>query len=93
MKLGFVSDSLGGLSFEGLNNAGTLKRQLLVILNDKGMSISKPQGAISQYLERVRVSTTYEEFKRLVAESGFNIFDQFGRMLPAALRRFAETPN
>jgi len=56
---------VNGLSFEGLNNAGTLKRQLLIILNDNGMSISKPQGAFSQYLERVRVSTTYEEFKRV----------------------------
>jgi 1-deoxy-D-xylulose-5-phosphate synthase len=56
---------VNGLSFEGLNNAGTLKRQMLIVLNDNGMSISKPQGAFSQYLERVRVSTTYEEFKRL----------------------------
>jgi 1-deoxy-D-xylulose-5-phosphate synthase len=55
---------VNGLSFEGLNNAGTLKRQLLIILNDNGMSISHPQGAFSQYLERIRVSTTYEEFKR-----------------------------
>ncbi len=55
---------VNGLAFEGLNNAGTLKRQLLMVLNDNGMSISKPQGAFSQYLERVRVSTTYEEFKR-----------------------------
>src|SRR3954453_12412698 len=55
---------VNGLAFEGLNGAGTLKRQLLVILNDNGMSISQPQGAFSQYLERVRVSTTYEEFKR-----------------------------
>ncbi len=55
---------VNGLAFEGLNNAGTLKRQLLMILNDNGMSISEPQGAFSQYLERVRVSTTYEEFKR-----------------------------
>src|SRR3954468_12317992 len=55
---------VNGLAFEGLNNAGTLKRQLLVVLNDNGMSISHPQGAFSQYLERVRVSTTYEEFKR-----------------------------
>lgn len=54
-----------GLAFEGLNNAGTLKRQLLIILNDNGMSISKPQGAFSQYLERVRVSTTYDEFKKV----------------------------
>ena len=55
---------VNGLAFEGLNNAGTLKRQLLIILNDNGMSISEPQGAFSQYLERVRVSTTYEQFKR-----------------------------
>ncbi len=55
---------VNGLAFEGLNNAGTLKRQMLIILNDNGMSISQPQGAFSQYLERVRVSTTYEQFKR-----------------------------
>jgi 1-deoxy-D-xylulose-5-phosphate synthase len=56
---------VNGLAFEGLNSAGTLRRQLLVVLNDNGMSISQPQGAFSQYLERVRVSTTYGEAKRL----------------------------
>jgi 1-deoxy-D-xylulose-5-phosphate synthase len=56
---------VNGLSFEGLNGAGMVKRQLLLILNDNGMSISNPQGAFSQYLERIRVSTTYEEFKRV----------------------------
>ncbi|MGC4030824.1 MAG: 1-deoxy-D-xylulose-5-phosphate synthase [Tepidisphaeraceae bacterium] len=56
---------VNGMSFEGLNNAGTLNRQLLIVLNDNGMSISEPQGAFAEYLERVRVSTTYEEFKRL----------------------------
>jgi 1-deoxy-D-xylulose-5-phosphate synthase len=56
---------VNGLAFEGLNGAGTMNRQLLIILNDNGMSISKPQGAFSQYLERVRVSTTYEDFKRV----------------------------
>src|SRR5436190_20696311 len=56
---------VNGMAFEGLNNAGTLKRQLLIILNDNGMSISRPQGAFSQYLERVRVSTTYDEAKKL----------------------------
>ncbi len=56
---------VNGMAFEGLNGAGTLKRQMLIVLNDNGMSISQPQGAFSEYLERVRVSTTYEEFKRL----------------------------
>ena len=55
---------VNGLAFEGLNNAGTLDRQLLIVLNDNGMSISGPQGAFAEYLERVRVSTTYTEFKK-----------------------------
>lgn len=56
---------VNGMSFEGLNNAGTLRRQLLVVLNDNGMSISKPQGAFATYLERVRVSATYDEAKHI----------------------------
>ncbi len=55
---------VNGLSMEGLNNAGTLKRQFLVILNDNGMSISKPQGAMAGYFDRVRVSHTYSDFKK-----------------------------
>jgi 1-deoxy-D-xylulose-5-phosphate synthase len=55
---------VNGLAFEGLNGAGTLRRQMLVVLNDNGMSISKPQGAFAQYLERVRVSATYDEAKK-----------------------------
>ncbi len=56
---------VNGMAFEGLNAAGTLKRQMLIVLNDNGMSISKPQGAFSQYLERIRVSSTYDEAKKL----------------------------
>jgi 1-deoxy-D-xylulose-5-phosphate synthase len=37
----------------------------LIVLNDNGMSISKPQGAFAHYLERVRVSSTYEEAKKM----------------------------
>lgn len=61
-----VGDSsiVNGMAFEGLNGAGTLKRQMLIVLNDNGMSISKPQGALAQYLERVRVSETYEDAKK-----------------------------
>ncbi len=55
---------VNGLSMEGLNNAGMLKRQFLVVLNDNGMSISKPQGAMAQYFDRVRVSHTYSDFKK-----------------------------
>src|SRR4029078_8366856 len=57
-----------GLAFEGLNNAGTLKRQMLIILNDNSMSISEPQGAFANYLEHLRVTTTYEEVKKRVQQ-------------------------
>ena len=55
---------VNGVAMEGLNNAGTLKRQMLIVLNDNGMSISKPQGAMAQYFDRVRVSHTYSDFKK-----------------------------
>ncbi|MCX5733114.1 MAG: 1-deoxy-D-xylulose-5-phosphate synthase [candidate division NC10 bacterium] len=42
-----------GLSWEGLNQAGELKRDILVVLNDNTMSISPNVGAVSAYLNRV----------------------------------------
>jgi 1-deoxy-D-xylulose-5-phosphate synthase len=57
---------VNGLAFEGLNNAGTLNRQMLIILNDNSMSISEPQGAFANYLEHLRVTTTYDEVKKRV---------------------------
>ena len=55
---------VNGVALEGLNNAGTLKRQFLTVLNDNGMSISAPQGAMAQYFDRVRVSPTYHDLKK-----------------------------
>jgi len=55
---------VNGVAMEGLNNAGTLRRQFLVVLNDNGMSIGKPQGALAQYFDRVRLSHLYGGFKR-----------------------------
>jgi 1-deoxy-D-xylulose-5-phosphate synthase len=57
---------VNGLSFEGLNNAGTLKRQFLVILNDNEMAIDVTQGGFAKYLNRLRFTHTYEDFKRRV---------------------------
>jgi len=79
---------VNGLAFEGLNNAGTLDRQLLVVLNDNGMSISKPQGAFSEYLERVRVSTTYEEFKRFSEKIVRNLPTRVGQTIEHAWDAF-----
>ena len=59
---------VNGVAMEGLNNAGTLRRQFLVILNDNGMSIAKPQGAVAAYFDKLRLSHTYGEFKRAAKE-------------------------
>lgn len=60
---------VNGVAMEGLNNAGTLKRQFLVVLNDNGMSISKPQGALSHYFDRLRLSHAYADFKKSAKEA------------------------
>ncbi len=52
-----------GVALEGVNNAGTLHRQFLTVLNDNGMSIAAPQGAASHYLDRLRVSHRFGDFK------------------------------
>ncbi|MFG0258459.1 MAG: 1-deoxy-D-xylulose-5-phosphate synthase [Phycisphaerales bacterium JB043] len=54
---------VNGVAMEGLNNAGTLERQFLVVLNDNGMSISKPQGAMADSFDRMRMSRSYRGFK------------------------------
>jgi len=57
---------VNGVAMEGLNQAGTLKRQFLVILNDNSMGIAKTQGGLATHLARFRVSSLYEEVKRQV---------------------------
>lgn len=58
----------GGLSFEGLNNAGANQRDLLVVLNDNKMSISPNVGALSRYLTDVITAKTYNKVKQDVWE-------------------------
>jgi 1-deoxy-D-xylulose-5-phosphate synthase len=55
---------VNGLAMEGMNNAGTLKRQFLVVFNDNGMAIAKPQGAVAAYFDRVRINPAYRKVKR-----------------------------
>jgi 1-deoxy-D-xylulose-5-phosphate synthase len=63
----------GGLSFEGLNNAGNLKNNILVILNDNNMAIDPNVGAISDYLLHITTSKTYNKLKS-------KIWNMLGRM-------------
>jgi 1-deoxy-D-xylulose-5-phosphate synthase len=79
---------VNGVAMEGLNGAGVLNRQFLVVLNDNGMSISKPQGAMAQYFDRVRVSHTYTDFKKGAKELLRHV--PGGGMLREAYHRMGE---
>lgn len=56
----------GGLAFEGLNNAGALKSNLLVILNDNQISIDPNVGALHNYLLRISTSKIYNRSKKRI---------------------------
>jgi 1-deoxy-D-xylulose-5-phosphate synthase len=53
-----------GLAFEGLNHAGHLKKDIIVVLNDNDMSISPNVGALSAYLSRIMIGDLYTKFKK-----------------------------
>ena len=53
----------GGMAFEALNNAGDLRKRMIVVLNDNEMSISKNVGAMSEYLYQLRTGETYNRIK------------------------------
>ncbi len=52
-----------GMAYEALNNAGHLKKRLIVILNDNDMSIAPPVGAMSSYLSRLYAGAPFQELK------------------------------
>ena len=54
----------GGMAFEGLINAGELKSDLLVILNDNGNFIDAPVGSLHQHLDRIRTGRLYNHLRQ-----------------------------
>jgi 1-deoxy-D-xylulose-5-phosphate synthase len=57
-----------GIVFEALNNAGFLKKRLLVILNDNKMSICPRVGALAEYLDTIRTNPWYRGIKQQAGE-------------------------
>ncbi len=54
----------GGIAFEGLNQTGHLKKNLIVVLNDNEMSISKNVGAFSAFISRKMTTRYFRDLKR-----------------------------
>lgn len=52
-----------GMAFEAMNNAGHLKKRVIVILNDNKMSIAPPVGALAAYLSQLYAGAPFQEFK------------------------------
>lgn len=68
----------GGLAFEGMNNAGSIKSNLIVILNDNEMSIAKNVGALSNYLTAFRTSDIYADIRDRVEK----VVKKFPKAMP-----------
>jgi len=71
-----------GVAFEGLNHCGFLKADMIVVLNDNEMSISKTKGAFSNYLNRLITNKKYEVLKAQ--------FQSFLKLLPERIRKESE---
>ncbi len=79
----------GGIAFEGLNNAGMLEKDLIVILNDNRMSISPNVGALAKYLTSLITAPSYNKLKDEIWELTGKL-DRLGRKIRSSVGRIQE---
>jgi 1-deoxy-D-xylulose-5-phosphate synthase len=75
-----------GMAYEAMNNAGSMKSRLVVILNDNDMSIAPPVGAMSAYLSRLLSSKSFLSLRQVAKEMA----KHFPKQLVAAAGRAEE---
>lgn len=68
----------GGEAFEGLNNVGTSKANMLIVLNDNKIAIDQSTGALSEYLTDISTSKTYNKVKNEV----WNFLGRINKFIP-----------
>ncbi len=56
----------GGMAFEALSHGGQLSKDLIVVLNDNQMSISRNTGSLSRYLSRLTSTARYQSFRNTI---------------------------
>lgn len=59
----------GGMAYEALNNAASLKSNFIIVLNDNEMSITENVGGMSSYLSGLRTASAYTDFKMDVTKA------------------------
>ena len=67
----FIGDAsiVSGLAFEGMNNLAHSNHKVIIVLNDNGMSISKPVGALASRFAKISTSAGYNRFKSSMKKS------------------------
>ena len=76
----------GGMAYEALNNAGSLKTNFIIVLNDNEMSISENVGGLALYLSRVRTAEPYLDLKTGV-EDALNKIPVYGTRMADSIRK------
>lgn len=76
----------GGMAYEALNNAATLKTNFIIVLNDNNMSISENVGGMSHYLDGLRTAEAYTDLKNAV-EMAIGSFPVGGEKLVRHIKR------
>jgi len=80
----------GGMSFEAMNHAGHLHKNMIVILNDNNMSISKNVGALQAYLANILVSRSYNVLKNAIWDFVQHFPHRLRRRLIQSAQKFEE---
>lgn len=76
----------GGMAYEALNNAASLKSNFIIVLNDNEMSITENVGGMSSYLSGLRTASAYTDFKMDVTKA-LNRIPGIGPGMVDALRK------
>ena len=70
-----------GMAYEALNNAGSMNKELIVILNDNEMSIDQPVGAMSAYLTKLLSSRSYSNIRSIIKKVSSKFSNRFQKTL------------
>jgi 1-deoxy-D-xylulose-5-phosphate synthase len=79
-----------GVSYEGLNQAGVAKKDLIIVLNDNEMSISPNVGAMAAYLNRIMTGNVVTRFRSEVKAVLKNIPGVMGRSIYSLAKQFED---
>lgn len=79
----------GGMAYEALNNAASLNKNFVIVLNDNKMSISENVGGISSYLSNLRTAESYTDLKSEVKKT----LNKVPRIGPVMVQRIHKTKD